>query len=260
MAAQGLLGLISYRGQSLRPDDVRVKRNSDEKLAKKLDEYNRRRAALEVLLANRSRDGAGNRSYALAHEKLAAWCEQEGLKDEAIAHLTTAVQFNPYRDAPWKRLGYVKHHGRWMTHTQIVAEEQEAAVQRKADRRWEAVFKKAKAQLGSKKRQQEDDDVLGTVTDVRAVPALVRLFGTTSEADRLVAVTTLSGIDGPAAAKELARLAVVSSSTDVCQCAIESLKKREPRDYVSFLIEMVQSQVEYKVQPVQGPGSQGALD
>ncbi len=41
--------------------------------------------------------------------------------------------------------------------------------------------------------------------------------------------------------------------------AIDSLRKREPRDYVGLLIEMVQIPVEYKIQPVQGPGSRGGL-
>ena len=73
------------------------------------------------------------------------------------------------------------------------------------------------------------------------------------------AVTMLSGIASPASAKELARLAVMSESTGVRETAIESLKNREPRDYVGELIDMVQGPVEYKVQHVQGPGSQGAL-
>ena len=130
VAAQGLLGLISFHGQSLAPDDVRAKRNSDAQLSRKLEQYNARRAALEASMTTRKRDDAGNRRYALAHEKLAAWCEQQGLKDEAIAHFTTAVQFDPYRDAPWKHLGYVKHHGRWMTQDQIRAEDQEALAER----------------------------------------------------------------------------------------------------------------------------------
>ena len=144
MAAQGLLGLISYHGQWLAPDAVRAKRNSDAELSKKLEEYNARRAALEVAMTARKHDTTGNRSYALAHEKLGSWCEQSGLKDEAVAHFTTAVQYDPYRDAPWKHLGYVKHHGRWMTHEQIRTEDQEALAQRTADRRWETSLKKGK--------------------------------------------------------------------------------------------------------------------
>ena len=51
----------------------------------------------------------------------------------------------------------------------------------------------------------------------------------------------------------------MSDSASVRNTAIESLKNRETRDYVGQLIDMVQSPVEYKIQPVQGPGSQGGL-
>jgi hypothetical protein len=205
------------------------------------------------------RDTAGKCKYALAHEKLGSWCDQQGLKDEAIAHFTTAVQFDPYLDAAWKHLGYVKHQGRWMTHEQIRAEDQEALAQRAADRRWDAALKKWKGQLQDKRRKHEAEESLAKVSDARAVPAIVRAFSRGSEADQRRAVTMLSGVASPASAKELARLAIMSDSTSVRETAIESLKTRETRDYVSQLIDTVQSPVEYKVQPVQGPGSQGAL-
>ena len=138
VAAQGLLGLISYsRTSRLRPTMFGPSVNRTQELTKKLEEYNARRAVLDVAMTTRKRDASGNRSYALAHEKLGAWCEQQGLKDEATAHFTTAVQFDPYLDASWKHLGYVKHHGRWMTRDQIRVEDQEASAQRTADRRWE---------------------------------------------------------------------------------------------------------------------------
>jgi hypothetical protein len=259
VAAQGLLGLISFGGQPLAPDDVRAKRNSNAQLAKKLEDYNARRAVLDASMTTRKRDAAGNRSYALAHEKLAVWCEQQGLKDEARAHFTTAVQFDPYREAPWKHLGYVKHHGRWMTPDQLRAEDQEASAQRTADRRWEASLKKWKTQLLEKKRRQEAEESLAKVSDARAVPAIARVFGRGPEADQLKAAKLLSGIASPKSARELARLAVMSDSTGVREAAIELLKNREARDYVAELIGIVQGPVEYKIQHVQGPGSQGAL-
>ena len=48
VAARGLLGLVSYRGEWLSPDDVRGKRTSDQDLAKKLEAYYARRAAVEA--------------------------------------------------------------------------------------------------------------------------------------------------------------------------------------------------------------------
>ena len=128
-AARGLLGLISDRGKWLSPEDVQVKRDSDKSLAKKLEAYHARRADLEAALRTKKLDTAGRHAAAVAHEKLGSWCEQQGLKDQATAHFSTAVQYDPYLDAPWKHLGYIRHRGRWMTRETIHAEEQDAALQ-----------------------------------------------------------------------------------------------------------------------------------
>jgi len=211
-AARGLLGLISYRGKWLSPEDVGAKRKSDEELAKKLEAYHARRAEVEASLRARKNDNAGRHKVAVAHEKLGAWCEQQGLKDEAVAHYTTAVQYDPYLDAPWKHLGYVKHRGRWMTREIIAAEEQEATAQRKADRQWDAMLRKVKADLGAPKRRQDAEESLAKVNDPRAVPSIARAFASGSAKDQLKAVTLLEGIDAAGATKQLARLAAFSGA------------------------------------------------
>jgi Pretoxin HINT domain len=259
VAARGLLGLISYRGKWLSPEDVRVERKSDQELAKKLEAYYPRRAALEVSIRTKKLGTGGLRRLALAHEKLGVWCEEQGLKDEAIAHFSTAVQFDPYLDAPWRHLGYAKHHGRWMTRDQIVADERAAAAQRTADRHWDALLRKWKADLGEKKRWKAADESLANVTDPRAVPAIARVFANGPPADQLRAVSMLARIDGQAASMELARLAIFRETKHVRERATAALTLREPRDYVGPLIEMVQIPVTYKYQSVQGAGSQGGL-
>ena len=258
-AARGLLGLISYRGKWLSPEEVRVKRQSDEDLSKKVEAYHARRAALETSLKNGKNDTAGRHNAALAHEKLGNWCEQQGLKDEATAHFTMAVQHDPTRDTAWKHLGYVKRQGRWMTRDKIAALEQEATAQKKADRFWETQLRKWKADLRETKRRPEAEEALAKVTDPRAVPWIVRGFAGGRAEEQLRASAMLKGIEAPEATKELARLAVLSAPEQVRESAIEALKKREPRDYVGFLIAMIPIPVEYKVQPVRGPGTQGAL-
>ncbi len=258
-AARGLLGLISYRGEWLSPENVQAIQASEPERVKKLELYHARRAEVEASLRSRKLDAAGRRNVAVAHEKLGAWCEQQGLKDEAIAHFSTAVQYDPSLDAPWKRLGYIKHHGGWMTRAQIVAADQEAAAQRKADRHWEALLRKWKADLGEKKRRSAAEDSLASVTDPRAVGSIMRVFGMGNPADQSRAVAMLTRIDGPGASKELVRLAVFGDSAETRERAVGSLKKREPRDYVGLLIALFQTPVQYKVQPIQGPGSQGCL-
>ena len=130
---------------------------------------------------------------------------------------------------------------------------------RKSDRHWETQLRKWKADLLEKKRRQAAQESLATVTDPRAAPAVLRVFASGPPADQVRAVTMLERIVGPEASKNLARLAVFGGSPEARMKAIASLKQREPRDYVAFLIALVQTPVQYKVQPIQGPGSQGAL-
>src|SRR5262245_59363415 len=67
-----------------------------------------------------------------AQSKLAAWCEEHGLKAEAYVHYAEVVRLDPRREAAWRKLGYKKYHNRWMTDAQIA----ELEDQRTSDRMW----------------------------------------------------------------------------------------------------------------------------
>jgi len=258
-AAHGLLGLVAYRSQWLPPEKVGEKQQSDEVLTAKLAAYNARRGELAASLDRGKRGSVDLPKGARAHEGLGIWCRQQGLQAEAIAHFTTAVQLNPYHETTWRRLGYVKHSGRWMSREQVAVEEKEARAQRLADRHWEPLFKKWKTWLGDKSRKTAAEDALAQVVDPRAVPSIHAVFGSGPPEQQLMAVEMLARIDGPAASKELARLAVFGGSGPVRPAATETLKGRVLRDFGSMLVEMIHAPVRYEAQPVQGPGSQGAL-
>ena len=148
-------GLVEFNGKWETPEKVAERIKRDETTLAKLAEYNARREEIEdaetrerrreddlrnnnqFLQANNLRANA-NRSLAAATLKLGLWCEKHGLKPEATAHFTTAVQLDPYHDSAWKSLGYLKHKGRWMTHDQIAAAERRAIEQHHADKRWDA--------------------------------------------------------------------------------------------------------------------------
>src|SRR5262245_66292882 len=63
---------------------------------------------------------------AAAQWKLANWCELNGLQPEAFVHYTAVVMLDPKRDAAWRKLGFKKHHGRWMTDEQIAGEAEQS--------------------------------------------------------------------------------------------------------------------------------------
>ncbi len=258
-AARGLLGLVAYRSQWLPPEKVGETQRSDEALTAKLAAYNARRAQLEPLLDLGKLGPDDLRKAARSHEGLGVWCQQQGLQAEAIAHFTTAVQLNPYRDATWKRLGYVKRGGRWMSREQVAALEKDARAQRLADRRWEPLLKKWQSWLGEPSRKGTAEEALAQVVDPRAVPSIRAVFSSGPPDQQMIAVEMLARIDGPAASKELARLAIFGGSGALRSAATQTLKGRVLRDFGSTLVDMIHAPVHYEAQPVQGPGSQGAL-
>ena len=98
-AARGLLGLIFYQGKWQRPDDVVRDAVTDPARKVLLQEYMERRV--------KAPDKADDQW------RLALWCEQNGLSEQALAHLHRVVQLDPRRDAAWRRLGYKKTGSRW---------------------------------------------------------------------------------------------------------------------------------------------------
>ena len=242
---------------------------ADERLMARLAEYNRRRDELQAL--EKSTIPAGttvqNRwaihhpaaEVAAAHARLGVWCEQNGLKPEATAHFTQAVVLDPYRDSAWKHLGYVKHNGRWMNHEQIAAEEKEAIEQTRADRLWEPQLKRWKAWLKDEKRRGQATTEMKSVTDPHAVPAVVRILAQGNERDQMAATQLLGQIDIPSSTRALLRLAVFGASDSVRAAATEAIRRREPRDFAEWLIDYIRTPWQYRVQPVGGPGSPGAL-
>jgi hypothetical protein len=281
VTARGLLGLVAYGGRWESADKIGDRVKADDQRTAKLSEYEGRRARLaekeaSVRTAEERYKSAGrpesayavrlkgNHDLAQIHAKLGLWCEQNGLKPEAIAHYTTSVHLDPSRDSSWRHLGCVKHDGRWMSPEQAAADDRDEREQRLANRRWEPLLKRWKSWLAdpaaSSAHRVEANEQLASVTDPRAVPSILKVFsmsGTQSEQTRLLQL--LGQIDDPRSSRGLADLAVTTRSETVRQAAIEVLKERPRRDYAGQLVEMIRGKIRHTVIPVTGPGSTGAL-
>ncbi len=280
-AARGLLGLVEHKGEWVTPDAVSRSIGSDEALAKTLAEYNRRRDAIEAepgdvdesvrarieelekrgdrLRAEiwRRRERLVRARLAPEHIKLGVWCEENGLKPEATAHFTQAVVLNPYLDSGWKHLGYVPHHGRWLSHEQIAAEQKEANAQKHADLHWGPLLAKYRRWVAEPKHREEAERRLAEIDDPRAVPAALAHF-----ADAPAHLVTLLGqIDAPSTTIRLASIAVFGPSDPVRAAAARALRGRHLRDYGAALVDQIHAPMRYQlVQDVGGPGRPGALE
>ncbi len=240
-------------------------------------EYNRRHHELAARdrrdVLESAKEARKNGQYALAewkqfwyarktapeHVKLGLWCEQNGLTAEAIAHFTQAVVLDPYRDATWKHLGYVKQDGRWVSREQAEVERADASAQQKADRSWEPQLRRWRSWLGEKTRSAEARERLAKLNEPRAAASVMRVFGRGGESDQIIAVEVLGRIETEVSTRHIAGLAVFSPSAKVRHMATETLRRRELRDYAGNLVDRIRSPMKYEVQPVRGPGSRGAL-
>lgn len=245
--ARSLLGLVEYRGKWARPEEVADRVKADDELAEKLAEYNARRERMKPT--------------ADSHWRLAVWCEEQGLADEARAHFTAVTRLDPGRAAAWKRLGCKKVNGRWMTEAQIEATKAEHTEQAAADAKWGPKISRWKAHLDDRdpRHREEAEAGLAGITDPRAVPAMLRAFGTGMPSDQARLVRLLGQVDAPAASRGLALLSLVGATDEIRRAATETLSRCDPHDYMGSLITLLRNRYRYEVRPVGGPGSPGAL-
>jgi hypothetical protein len=241
-AARGMMGLAAYQGRWLAPDRVTEAVEADKAMATKLAQYEaRRKAAPET---------------AEGHWQLALWCEQNGLKAEATAHLTAVTRLDPHRTDAWHRLGCQLYHGRWLNTEQVLAERAEDLAQSRADRYWQPVLEKWKKEFVAHSPQRPLAlATLKSITDQRAVPSIRRVFGHGTLAQQVLAVEMLGQIDCPSSSHTLAALALFSRSRDVQKSAIEQLKRRDPRDFVDAMIGLMRHPLKVEVRQI-GPADQ----
>lgn len=243
--ARALMGMVAFGGRWERPEDVGKTLNEDAGMVGVLAEYHARRARTPV-----TADG---------HWKLALWCEARGLESEARAHFTAVVRLDPRREASWKRLGYRREKGRWVTEANLAAAKAEAEVQKRADKKWRPLLESYRARLERPATRPGAVEALADVTDPRALPMIWHVFAGRTTRQQLVAVQLLGQIDSSLASRLLAIMAASRPSADVRRAAIETLKRRDPREFAELLIALLRDPIKYRSRPVSGPGSSGEL-
>ncbi len=245
--ARGLLGLVAYDGKWEPPDEVSRKAEHDPRRQALMEEYLRRRA--------KAPDKADDQA------KLAAWCDQNGLKAQAVAHYHAVLRLDPRREAAWKHLGFKKSGGRWVKPEQQAAARHEAEEQARANKHWRPLLEQWRAGLAhrDKARRASAEVGLAGVTDPRAVPMIWAVFALHGAEGQKTAVRVLGQIDAPGSSQALAMLAASGKSAEVRGEAMQVLRGRDPRDFAPMLIGLIRDPIRYEVKPVNGRGKPGEL-
>jgi len=246
-AARGLLGLVMYQGKWQRPDDV----------SRQVHDDPARQAILKVYLDRRVRTADKPDDQ----WRLALWCAQNGLKEQATVHLRRVITLDPRREAAWKRLGFKKQGSQWVKPELAAAEKAEHEAQHRANKSWKQTLERLSEALAArdKTKRAMAEEALGQITDPRAVPMVWTHFVKNDEAHQHVAIRILGQINASGSSRALALLGVFSPWADIRQSATRILRNRDPRDFAALLVGLLRDPIRYKVKPVSGPGSQGEL-
>ena len=117
--ARGLMGLVAFKGKWAKPEQVERDIHNDPKFQAVFREYLDRRVRTP--------------QKADAQLRLAAWCLENGLKEEAMVHYHAVTRIDPSRDVAWIKLGYKKNKDRWVKPEDLAAKKVEIELQKHAD-------------------------------------------------------------------------------------------------------------------------------
>jgi hypothetical protein len=212
---------------------VTAARPAPDAVSDPLDEYARRRAKASRTVPDQ-----------LA---LATWCEQNGLPEQAREHLTEALRLDPRRESTWRRLGYKKVGGRWLSAEQAAEREAFQKAQAAATAQWKPQLARLRKQLGSSTERESALAELAQISDPLAVPAIMIVFGNDAAGARM-AVQLLGQVRGPASSQALVELALDTADLEILRVATETLAQRDPREFAGRLVALVAKPTKYEVQ------------
>jgi hypothetical protein len=193
--------------------------------------------------------------------KLALWCEQNGMNEQASAHLHRSVQLDPRRDAAWRRLGYKKMGSRWAKPELLIAEKAEMEAQVRANKFWKPRLEHLRESLGGhdQAKRAVAVEALGQITDPRSVPMVWAVLARGSQAEERAALQILGQVDAPGASRALCLMSLFSPFPEIRGLSIQILRRRDPREFAGLLVGMLRDRAKYEVKPVGGPGSSGTV-
>jgi hypothetical protein len=191
---------------------------------------------------------------------LARWCGKHKLDEQARAHWTRVLEFDPGHAEARQGLGFRKVDGRWVDDHDI---SQTVAAARKASAtaaKWISRLQKLRDRLADEsvaKRKKAMADLMA-IRDLAAADAIDVVLCREKSDMASLGIDAMKNIRAPEAARVLAWHAVFSDWPEVRQAAATALQSQEKYDFVPLLLALAESSSGPAMQVAGGPNAQNA--
>ena len=191
--------------------------------------------------------------------KLANWCEQAGLAEQAKLHRQAALQLpttRAQRHELTDKLGLVRFHKQWMTAAAADTIKKHDKELEKTMREWKPVLTRLRGDLESRDtaRQAAAAQQLLEIRNIAVIPVIETVFSHAPAASGRAAIAGIAAIPEVKASESLVRFAVQAENEQVRQAAAEALKSRDIFSYVPMLLAGLSNPIEISFQTFVTPG------
>jgi len=191
--------------------------------------------------------------------KLANWCEQAGLAEQAKLHWQAALQLpttHAQRRELAGKLDLVRFRKQWMPAATAEKIKQNDKQVDKMMREWKPVLTRWRNDLESRDtvRQAAAAEKLRELRDIAVIPVIETVFSHAPAASGRAAIAGIAAMPEVKASESLVRFAVQAENEQVRQAAAEALKSRDVFSYVPMLLAGLSNPIEISFQTFVTPG------
>jgi hypothetical protein len=176
---------------------------------------------------------------------LVRWCSKRKMEDQARAHLTRVLEFNPDHAEARQRLGFRSVNGTWVDEHEIAEAQTLVREASAAAAKWVPRLEGLRDRMAGRNADQQEKakGELAAIRDADAAQAIDTVFCRQTSEMALLGIELLKNIHARQAATVLAWHAVFSPWPQVAQAAATALRSQEKHDYVPLLLAAAQAPV-----------------
>lgn len=207
------------------------------------------RAATDPTLLLYERRRAGLPNDLASHLSMAVWCGEQGLRDQARAHLNRVLEFDPDHSGARSALGFQFVGTEWIGPEQIAELWVRTQQAQQSIATYRQQLQSISAMLREPRKLAAGKEALMKIQDEDAVPAVEAIFASPHEAMSKLTIDWLATIDSADASQAIARHSLFHPVQEVRHYATGRLKQRPFHDFVPDMLNMLSAPVSAMIVP-----------